>query len=163
MKALIDPYLGALKAAAVVAGLLFVFHVGGKIKQAEWDRASLEAEKSADRDRFVRQEKIYAIDTKGAARAKNQAVADQTILLQVEKHVPITLPMLPGSFRLQHDAAATGKEIDDSSPPDADPVAPRTVATTTARNYISAREDKANLEELQAIIRASGCFDISGD
>jgi hypothetical protein len=78
----------------------------------------------------------------------------------MEQNVSSTLPMLPGSFRVQHNAAATGKEARDSSAADADPVAPRTVARTVAKNYHSARKDKERLGQRQAIVRASGCFDV---
>lgn len=147
--------------AAASTGLLWTgHHYGAQGVQAEWDKEKLAAEMQAENNRLLRQSAINKIDTAGAAKAKKQAATDQSILAKVETNVPNTLPMLPGSFRVQHDAAATGKEADDSEPLDAAPVSPRAVATSISKNYASARSDKANLEELQAIVRASGCFDI---
>lgn len=155
------PYLGALKAVAIIAALLAVFgfghRTGAQGVQAKWDRERLAAVQQAENNRLLRQAAINRIDRTGAARAKRQAATDQSIADKVQ-HVPLTLPLLPGTFRVLHDAAASGQAVDDSRALDADPVAPRTVARTLASNYADARADKANLEELQAIIRASGCF-----
>jgi hypothetical protein len=136
---------------------------GGDSVRAEWGAEKLAAETRAETLRLLSQGKINRIDRAGVARAQKQAAVDQSILEKVEINVPSTLPMLPGSFRLQHDAAAAGKETDDTGAADADPVAPRTVAKTLTRNYADARSDKQNLEELQAIVRASGCFDTEGE
>lgn len=154
-----------LAAAAVVAALLIGSHwkayVSGKdVVTAEWQAEKLEAERQAENNRLILQAAINKIDGAGAVRAKKQAKTDQSIIAKVDKNVPDTLPMLPGSFRVQHDAAAAGKEIDDSSAVDAAPVAPRAVARTVTTNYTDARSDKANLAELQAIVRASGCFEL---
>jgi hypothetical protein len=146
---------------AAVIGLLWTgHHYGAQGVQAEWDREKLQAEQQAEQNRMLRQGAINKIDNAGAVRAKKQAATDQSIIAKVDKNVPDTLPMLPGSFRVQHDAAAAGKEIDDSGAVAAAPVAPRAVARTVTANYADARSDKANLTELQAIVRASGCFEV---
>lgn len=136
------------------------YDMGGDSVRVEWQAEKLAAEQQAENNRLLRQGKINQIDQAGAIKAKKQAATDQSILVKVEKNVPTSLPMLPGSFRVQHDTAATGQETDDTGAADAAPVSPRTVAGTVTRNYAAARSDKANLAELQAIVRASGCFDI---
>lgn len=157
--------------AAVLAllGLLFAaywtidrrgYNRGANEVRAEWNAEKLAAEIQAENNRLLAQANINRIDTAGAVKAQKQSRIDQSIIEKVEINVPNTLPMLPGSFRVQHDAAATGQEIDRAGAADADPVAPRTVARTLTRNYADARSDKQNLEELQAIVRASGCFEV---
>lgn len=147
---------------AVVA-FIFGWSVNGWRKDAASQSEKLAAETQAENNRLLAQSRINKIDRAGAAKAKKQATIDQTILDKVETNVPTTLPMLPGSFRVQHDAAASGQENDNTGAADAAPVAPRTVAKTVTRNYADARSDKERLEELQAIVRASGCFDIEGE
>lgn len=120
----------------------------------------LDIANQAETLRLAAQKRINTIDSKGAARTKKQAATDQSLLAKVETNVPNTLPLLPGSFRVQHDADATGEEIVDSRTADARPVAPKDVARTVSANYADARSDKERLRELQAIVRASGCFDL---
>jgi hypothetical protein len=163
----LGPYIGTIKAVALLAIALSLFatghHFGALGVQAKWDADKLATEQQAETLRLLAQSKINKIDQSGAAKAQRQAKTDQKIIEKVDANVPSTLPLLPGSFRVQHDSAATGKEIDDSRSADDSPVAPRTVAKTVSRNYADARSDKERLAELQAIIRASGCFDIEGE
>lgn len=149
----------AILVAAV--GLLWTgHHYGAQGVQAKWDREKLAAEHQAETLRIMRQAAINKIDNAGAAKAKKQAAIDQTIIAKVPEYAPDSLPLLPGSVRVLHDAAATGQKIDDSSAAHASPVAVKDLAATTIANYSAARSDQAALEELQAIVRASGCFDI---
>lgn len=69
--------------------------------------------------------------------------------------------MLLGDFRVYHDAAAAGEEIDSTRRAPAAPVAPKDVALTIAENYADSRYDQSRLEALQQIMRASGCFGLS--
>lgn len=149
-------------ALALVIGFGGGWAVNGWRLNGEMADMKLTAETQSETLRLAGQHKINTIETKHVAKAEKQAKIDRNISDKVEINVPSTLPLLPGSFRLQHDSAATGKEIDDSRAADASPVAPRTVARTVTGNYESAREDKERLEELQAIVRASGCFDFDG-
>lgn len=162
-----SPYawLAAVVIAAVALGGTHwkVYSIGKQVSQSECQQEKLAALATAEEGRLLAQKSINAIDTKSVKKKQKQAVADRSIIEQVDKNVPSTLPMLPGGFRLLHDAAAAGQKIDDTAKADADPVAPGTVAKTIARNYQSGREDKTNLEDLQAIVRASGCFAIEGE
>lgn len=146
-----------LIAAAAFAGgwLANGWRLNGEIADMK-----LTAETQAETLRLAGQHKINQIDRTFVAKTEKQAKVDRTISDKVEQNVPSTLPLLPGSFRVQHDAAATGEEIDDSRTADAAPVAPRTVASTITRNYKSARSDKERLAELQEVVRASGCFEL---
>jgi hypothetical protein len=150
-------------ALALVIGFGGGWAVNGWRLNGEIADMKLTAETQAETLRLAGQRKINTIETKYVVRAEKQAKVDRTISDKVEQNVPSTLPLLPGSFRVQHDAAATGQEVDDSRAADAAPVAPRTVAGTITRNYESARSDKERLEEMQAIVRASGCFEFEGE
>lgn len=154
-----------LAAAAVVAVFLAGSHwkvyVSGKdAVRAEWQAEKQAAEQQAEQNRLLRQAAINKIDRSGAARAKKQADIDQSTLSKVDDYAPSSLPLLPGSVRVLHDAAATGQEIDDSSAANAAAVPSSHLAATSARNYTAARKDQRALEELQAIVKASGCFDV---
>lgn len=154
-----------LAIAAVIAVLLAGSHwkmyvLGKDAVRVEWQAEKAAAEQQAENNRLLAQSSINKIDRKGSEKAKKQAEADQSIIAKVPEYAPSTLPMLPGSVRVLHDAAATGQEIDSSSAANASPVSASTLTATAARNYIAARKDQAALEELQAIVRASGCFDV---
>lgn len=145
--------------AALVFGVLIGWTANGGRLNGDIADMKLDIANQAETLRLAAQARINTIDSKGAAKAKKQAVTDQSTLSKVDDYAPSTLPLLPGSIRVLHDAAATAQKIDDTKPADADPVAVRDLAGVTVKNYISARSDKAALEELQAIVRASGCFE----
>jgi hypothetical protein len=147
--------------AVVLVGTHWKAYVfGGNAVRVEWQEEQLQAEQQAENNRLLAQAAINKIDRAGAAKAKKQAATDQSILAKVESNVPNTLPLLPGSFRVQHDSDATGEEADDTRTSIARPVAPKDVARTVSANYADARSDKERLRELQKIARESGCFDI---
>lgn len=152
-----------LYAAIVLAAAAAGWFGNGWRLNAEIAEQKLTIANQAETLRLASQHKINRIDAAGAAKARKQAPIDQSILAKAETNVPTTLPLLPPGFRVQHDSAATGEEISNPSAADAAPVAPVTVAKTITRNYTSARVNAADLEELQAIIRASGCFEFDGE
>lgn len=110
--------------------------------------------------RLAAQSKVSKAGTQFAEKAAKDRVITQVIIKEVDRYVPNSLPMLPGDFRLYHDAAAAGTQVDDSRRADAAPVSPRTVAATVAENYANSRYDQSRLEALQQIVKASGCFDV---
>lgn len=132
---------------------------GGNAVQVKWDAEKQAAEAQAENNRLLRQAAVNQTSRQFAEQAAKDRVVTRTIIKEVEKYVPSTLTLLPGDFRVFHDAAAAGEEIDDTRRADAAPVAPRTVAVTLAENYASSNYDKQRLEALQEIVRASGCFD----
>lgn len=93
--------------------------------------------------------------TKFVERAAQERVVYRDIIKEVPSYVPSDLPMLPGSFRVLHDAAATGSplpEAGDSGGVDGAAVTPQDLAGTISNNYASCRTDQRRLEALQAII-----------
>lgn len=108
----------------------------------------------AEKARISQQEEINKVAQDYAAKAKKERIVTRTIIKEVDKHVPDTLPMLPAGFRLHHDAAATGQEINDTARVNGSPIAPKDVAHTVAENYANCRYDQGRLEALQGIVKA---------
>lgn len=146
----------------IVAAAAFAFGwlTNGWRLNAQIADMRLDLENKSETLRLAAQFKINRIDSASVAKRQKQAKVDQSILDKVETNVPTTLPLLPGSFRVHHDAAAAGEEIDDTRRADAAPVAPKAVAVTTAENYASSNYDKQRLAALQEMVKASGCFDV---
>lgn len=128
-------------------------HTGAIRIQKRWDADIAKAEAQAETLRLMRQasiEKTYSKHVKKVAKAQ---VITRTIIKEVDRYVPNTLPMLPGDFRLLFNAAYAGESLDDSKRANAAPVSPQIVARTTAENAAACRYDQDRLETLQAIIR----------
>jgi hypothetical protein len=143
----------ALAAAilAVIAGLgWFVYD---SIDSRGYNRAKSEYEQAAEHERIAHQEEIDGLAKSFAIKSAQQRLITQTIIKEVDKYVPNTLPMLPAGFRVLHDAAAAGKAPVDPAGTNAAPVAPSAVAATLASNYANCRYDQERLEALQAIVR----------
>lgn len=70
------------------------------------------------------------------ARAKVRTITKE-IIREVPIRIPADSPPLPGGFRVLHDAAAAGTQVDSSAPggTDATPVPPQAAAETIAENY----------------------------
>lgn len=148
----------AILALIFFTGLCTGWVINGWRLGAQVDELKLAMETQAETARLAAQSAINSITHKAAQETRKKKAAEAAINRRVE-NVPTDLPLLPPAFRVLHDAAATGKAPDDSTPLVADPVAPRTVAAAIAGNYAAARENARTLEELQAIVAASGCFD----
>ena len=145
---------GGLAIIALCLGIeLHGQHRGAARIQALWDRDVAAAEAQAETLRILRQSHIDKSATKYEVKQAKQQVIVKTIIKEVDRYVPNSLPMLPPGFRLLHDAAAAGEAIDDTRLADAAPVAPRTLAETLAKNYASCNDDKQRLSILQDIIR----------
>lgn len=74
---------------------------------------------------------------------------------EVPNYVPSDLPLLSGSFRVLHDAAATGSPLPEGGGArgvDGAPVTPEAVAATVADNYARCRYDQIRLSALQKIV-----------
>lgn len=141
-------------AAAIVAVLAGLgWFVYDSIYDRGYNAAKAEYEQAAEATRIAHQEEIDGLSRSFALKAAKQRVITQTIIKEVDKYVPNTLPMLPPGFRVYHDAAAAGKAPVDPAGTDAAPVAPSTVAATLAINYANCRYDQERLEALQAIVR----------
>lgn len=153
-----------LKLAAGVLLIAGVFISGMKVGHdrvmKDWNAEKLQAEQQAEANRLLRQAAVNKTGKEFAEKAAQTRVITQVVIKEVDKYVPNSLPVLPGDFRLYHDAAAAGTEIDDTRRADAAPVAPRAVAVTVAENYAGSNYDKQRLAALQQIVKASGCFDV---
>jgi hypothetical protein len=119
---------------------------GAQVKAAE--QQVLEQEK--------RQQKVTdKIVTTVVANAAKERVIYRDIIKEIPQYVSTNLPVLPGSFRVLHDAAARGSElpdVGDSSGIDAATVSVETLAETVVENYRACREDRARLEGLQGVV-----------
>ena len=142
--------------ALLAGGVRYVYSKGADSVRVQWDAEKLAAENQSEVLRLARQSVIGNKAVEYKAKSEKVRYITKTIIKEVEKYVPNTLPMLPGSFRVYHDAAAAGEEIDDSKIINAAPVAPALVARTVARNYGNCNDEKFRLETLQAIIRKLG-------
>jgi hypothetical protein len=144
------------KLAAAAVLLLALLAAGWKIHhfidKGGYDRAKAEDVAAAEAMRVLQQEGIDNVSSTFAAKAAKDRVITQTIIKEVDRYVPNSLPMLPGDFRLQYNASVTGIPVDDSSRADALPVTPQDVARTDAENFASCRYDKERVEALQAVI-----------
>jgi hypothetical protein len=150
----------AILALLFFTGLCTGWVVNGWRMGAQIDELKLTMETQAETARLAAQSAINSVTAKAAVKARKEKATEAALNRRVE-NVPTDLPLLPPAFRVLHDAAATGKAPDDSAASHADPVAPRTLAATLAGNYSAARENARTLEELQAIVAASGCFDLA--
>jgi hypothetical protein len=137
--------------------------VDGKASiQAQWDDANSKAAVASEDERIRNQSAINKLAAADATNKRLQAAVNRSLSEQVEKNVPTTLPLLPGCFRVQHDADALGEKADcDPGRVDAAPVAPRDVAKTVSGNYAGARSDKELIANLQRAMDVSGCFDLA--
>ena len=106
----------------------------------------------------VRQEKADGLSSENTAVRAEQAPKDRIITKEITRYVQVTPPdqrcVLPGTFRVRHDAAATGVPPEGSAAgPVADataaPVEDATVLDTVGDNYAACREASAQLEGWQ--------------
>ncbi|HJV76041.1 MAG TPA: hypothetical protein VJ654_17605 [Noviherbaspirillum sp.] len=147
--------------AVLLAGSHWKAYVMGKdVVRVEWQAEKARQEQQAENNRLLRQAAVNktAVVFANSAAAKRQST--QSNLAKVDQYAPTTFPPLPGSFRVFHDAAATGEALNDSSGIDAPPVSLTATARTIAENYADANYDKQRLEALQQIVKVSGCFDV---
>lgn len=147
--------------AALIMGLgWYVQHegytAGQQAIQAAWDADKAQAQAAA-MDRHQQQTKVITKTvTKFVEQAAAERIVYRDIIKEVETYVPTSLAVLPGSFRVYHDAAATGERLPDTSDSariNAFTVSPQQVAITVAENYAACHYDQQRLEALQEIVR----------
>ena len=126
-------------------------HKGAARIQKLWDADLAKAEAQAETLRLMRQASIDKRETKSVVVAVKKREIAQSNLAKIDQYAPPTL--LPGTVRLFHDAAATGKAIDDTGKTDGSAVSLTDLAATTALNYAACLDDQSRLTDLQAIIR----------
>ncbi len=123
--------------------------------QARWDREVRQAEEAARAQAAIQQKAVsQAIDRYDKQNARERVVY-RDIIKEVPTYVPSDLPVLPGSFRVLHDAAATGSALPaagGASGDDAPTVATSDLALTLITNYERCRSDQQRLRFFQDFI-----------
>jgi hypothetical protein len=153
-----SPY--AYLAAAVIVSVTLggthwkAYTTGERAVQGKWDKANLDAERIASIEALRKQEKINVIDTKRVVKAAKSRQIAQSNAEKVDQYAPVNSTPLPGAFRVWHDAAADGTQLDDSSRANAASVSLKETETVIADNYASCNYDKFRLESLQEIVKA---------
>jgi hypothetical protein len=160
----LSQYLWLAKIAAVLGIVASIFYggyrVGSQHIQGKWDAEKSAVEAQAETLRILAQSKINKTASDFSAKAAKDRDVAQSNLAKVDQYAPTNFPPLPGAFRVWHDAAAAGEEVDDSRRANAPSVSLKAVETTIADNYASSNYDKQRLARLQQIVRDSGCFDL---
>lgn len=154
----------ALVLAILLAGAEWKVYLAGKRAgmaevQQKWDHQVTAAEQAVRAEEESRQKVIVKTVTKFVEKAAQERVVYRDIEREVPNYVPSDLPMLPGSFRVLHDAAATGSPLPlggGAGGVDAATVRPDDLAQTVADNYASCRYDQARLNSLQEVLRSAG-------
>lgn len=151
----------ALIAIALVAGYGFGRHVAQGEAASQQVNGLIQArqqDKTQDQDNSRRQASANTLAATARAGQIAQAQRDRAITKEVIRYVQVTPPadrcLLPGPWRLRHDAAATGNPLED---PDTGPlgagagapVEDAAALETVAENYQSARECFAKLDYWQ--------------
>jgi hypothetical protein len=123
--------------------------------QEKWDKASAEALRTVRAEEERRQKIITNTVTKYIEKAAEEKVVYRDIIREVPNYVPSDLPMLPGSFRLLHDAAASGSPLPEAGGAggvDAAAVEIADFAETLIFNYQDCQDDKTRLQTLIGLI-----------
>lgn len=130
----------------------FAFKAYGDRRAAEvqgrWDAAST-AQAQADREAEGKQAEATLITvTEYVDRVQTIRVKGDTIVQKVPVYIPSDSPLLPGGWRVLHDAAAAG----DLPPPpgsvQAEAVSAQDAASTVFANYAACHVDHAGYQSL---------------
>lgn len=144
--------------ALVACGLLLAAYLQGV---ADTEKDHLKARLD---DALAYADRIVELQDAGAQLAAlnldletRQAPKDRLITKEITRYVEITPDadrrVLPGTFRVRHDAAATGIPLDTAGPVDdaaAHPIEDAAVLDTLGENYRSCREDQRKLSACHA-------------
>ena len=138
--------LGLLLAALAIAFSSYQF--GRHVMAGEVAQEKLTAERQAAKDRAERQDLADRLAEENALLRAGAAPVEKLITKEVLRYVDVTPAdrrcTLPGTWRLRHDAAATGVPIPaEAGPVGLDPAAAVEDAAaleTLADNYAAARE-----------------------
>ena len=124
--------------------------------QAQWDAKIKAAEQQVLQEEKRQQKAATKIVTNVVANAAKERVIYRDIIKEIPHYAPTDLPVLPGSFRVLHDAAARGSALPEPGDPsraDAATVKPQDLAVTVTDNYASCRADQERLRALQEVVR----------
>lgn len=123
--------------------------------QARWDREVRQAEDAARAQAEAQQKAVAQTMARYEKQTARERVVYRDIIKEVPTYVPSDLPVLPGPFRMLHDAAATGSPLPEAggaSGADAAAVAAHDLAATLSENYARCRSDQQRLSALQEIL-----------
>lgn len=142
---------------AVVTGLLGAYHHGRRVEAGEVAKQRLQQQQTIQRLQEDRQSKSDQLALLNAARRAEAAPRERLITKEVTRYVQVTEPAdrctLPGTWRVRHDAAATGMplaaETGTLALGTAAAVDDAAALETVADNYATARECLARLEAWQ--------------
>lgn len=109
-------FIFACLALVLFVGVEWVLYVkarnaGRHEIQAQWDAKVKAAEQQVLQEEKRQQKAAANIVTTVVANAAKERVIYRDIIKEIPHYVPTDLPMLPGSFRVLHDAAARGSEL----------------------------------------------------
>jgi hypothetical protein len=140
--------------AAAVVGFCFWaygesrYRAGQAERQGLWDAATT-AQAEADRKAQGQQQEITTRTvTEHVDRVRTIHEKGETIVQRVPVYVPLDSPLLPGGWRVLHDAAAASELPPPPGSAEAAPVEPRAAAETVAGNYARCHEDHAGYDAL---------------
>lgn len=152
----------AVIAALIAAATLATYRHGRHVAEGEVAAAQLDIAIAYAGEIVANADKADALATENDALRAAQAPKDRTIIKEVTRYEFIEPPgnrcTLPGTWRLLHDAAATGQPPATETGPlatrTADPVEDIAALQTLADNYIACRNDAAKLEAWQRRYKA---------
>lgn len=127
--------------------------------QARWDKQVSLAQQAASAQAAVQQKAVNAAMGRYEQQRAREKVIYRDIIKEVPTYVPSDLPVLPGSFRVLHDAAASGSELPEAGGAggvDASAVAVGDVAETLINNYERCHNDQRRLSALQELLSHEG-------
>jgi len=149
---------GAMIAFGLVVGVTYlgVHHlisVGEARAEAKYDQKILAMQQQITQLIQAQSEVSGKIDK--LARQKATAVRSHGHKLQEKVHeIPHSVPPIDGSYRVLHDAAASGSPLPDAaSLPDGASVPVADAAATVIDNYTGCRENTVKLEAFQQWVR----------
>jgi len=145
----------ACAGALVVLGAAgwYVYNLGQDHKQQEWN-AAVERGKGIVENLKKQQEKItIKVETRTVERVKVVKEKGDAIIQRVPVYLPDSTLMLPGGFRVLHDAGATGTIPGAPESTNAAPVRVTDVARTTVQNYTTCLKVREELIGLQAWVQ----------
>lgn len=148
------PYAVVAILVVVVAG--WGYGRGASVVQDRWD---IERGRQQTVVAVVRQRQAEVTErviTQYVDRVRTVREAGETVIREVPVYVPTQCDSdgrLPAGWRVQHDAAASGRPADAAGFADAAPIAPDAAAETVARNYLACRLNAEQLIALQAWVR----------
>lgn len=153
--------LATLATVLLMAGAWKSYVEGMKTGRAAvqrfWDAEKFAAAESRRLADDAQQRVVARVMTKHVAKAAKDRIVYRDLVREVDRYVPSDLAVLPGSFRVLHDAAATGNALPDatdSGGADAATVGAQDLAETLIVNYEECRIDQDRLRALQAVVKS---------